>query len=69
MPKYEPGHFNQNQYIQDFVKEKYDRVVLQIPKGSKDTLKALAKQNKCSVNALIINALEKQHGIILKPKG
>lgn len=66
MPKYEPGHFNQNQYIEDFKKEKYDRLLLQLPKGGKDTLKALAKQNRCSVNALVINALEKQHGIILK---
>lgn len=68
MPKYEPGHFNQNQYINDYVKEKYDRIELQLPKGAKDTLKALAKQNKCSVNALVISALEKQHRIILKPK-
>jgi len=41
---------------------------LQLPKDAKDTLKALAKQNNCSVNVLVINALEKQHGIVLKPK-
>ena len=65
MPKYEPGHFKQSQYITDFVKENYDRMELRVPKGSKEIIKALAKQHKKSVNILICEAIEQYYQITL----
>ena len=52
MPKYPDGEFNQNQYINDFQKEKYERVIRD-------------EKGKVSVNKLIINALEKTYKIDL----
>ena len=65
MPKYEPGHFKQSQYITDFKKENYDRIVFEVPKGGKEIIKDLAKQNNKSVSALITATLEKQYNIKL----
>ena len=65
MPKYEPGHFKQSQYITDFVKENYDRMELRLPKGSKEIIKALAKENHLSVNALITQSIEQTYKIDL----
>ena len=31
MPRKASGEFNQNQYINDFIKEKYDRINLTVP--------------------------------------
>lgn len=69
MPKYEPGHFKQSQYITDFVKENYDRMELRVPKGSKEIIKALAKKHDKSVNNLICDAIEQHYQITLpEPK-
>ena len=69
MPKYEPGHFKQSQYITDFVKENYDRMELRVPKGSKEIIKALAKERNISVNNLICDAIEQHYQITLpEPK-
>ena len=69
MPKYEPGHFKQSQYITDFVKENYDRMELRVPKGGKEIIKALAKQHNKSVNVLICDAIEQHYQITLpEPK-
>ncbi len=72
MPKYPDGEFNQNQYINDFQKEKYERVALQVYKGNREKLRELAvrlnirdEKGKVSVNKLIINALEKTYDIDL----
>ena len=65
MPKYEPGHFKQSQYITDFVKENYDRMELRLPKGSKEIIKALAKERNISVNVLICDAVEQHYQITL----
>jgi len=65
MPKYEPGHFKQSQYITDFVKENYDRMELRVPKGSKEIIKALAKKHDKSVNILICEAIEQYYQITL----
>ena len=65
MPKYEPGHFKQSQYITDFVKENYDRMELRVPKGSKEIIKALAKEKNVSINILICTALEQYYQITL----
>lgn len=65
MPKYEPGHFKQSQYITDFQKENYDEFKVRMPKGSKEKVKALAKENRLSVNALITQSIEKTYKINL----
>lgn len=65
MPKYEPGHFKQSQYITDFVKENYDRMELRVPKGSKEIIKILAKERNISVNNLICDAIEQYYKITL----
>ena len=65
MPKYEPGHFKQSQYITDFQKENYDEFKVRMPKGSKEIIKALAKENHLSVNALITQSIEQTYNIDL----
>ena len=65
LPKYEPGHFKQSQYITDFVKENYDRMELRVPKGSKEIIKTLAKERNISVNILICDAIEQHYKITL----
>lgn len=65
MPKYEPGHFKQSTYITDFQKENYDEFKVRMPKGSKEKVKALAKENHLSVNALITQSIEKTYKINL----
>ena len=69
MPKYEPGHFKQSTYITDFQKENYDEFKVRMPKGSKEKVKALAKENHLSVNALITQSIEKTYKIdVSNPK-
>lgn len=65
MPKYEPGHFKQSTYITDFQRENYDEFKVRMPKGSKEKVKALAKENHLSVNALITQSIEKTYKINL----
>lgn len=47
------SNFNQSKYIQQYTKENYDRVVLQLPKGQRERIKAKAKENGLSMNAWI----------------
>lgn len=69
MPKYEPGTFKQSRYVTDFVKENYDRMEIRVPKGGKDIIKTLAKENHISVNVLITQSIEKTYKIkISNPK-
>ena len=69
MPKYEPGHFKQSQYITAFQKENYDEFKVRMPKGSKEIIKALAKERNISVNILICDAIEQHYQITLpEPK-
>lgn len=64
--------FDQNKYIQDYVKENYDRVELRMPKGKKNLLKTLATQHgitddkgKVSVSRMVIECIEEKYGIDL----
>jgi hypothetical protein len=50
------GEFNQNQYINDFIKEKYDRINLLVPAGKKAVIAKRAAEKEQSTNAYI-NAL------------
>lgn len=46
------------QYNNDFNKDRYDRVTIMLPKGSKDKLKTIAKTRTAgSVNELVKQAL------------
>ena len=50
---------NRNEYIENFKKEKYDRIVLQLPKGSKTFLQTQAAiRGKKSVTELVTDAIE-----------
>ena len=61
------GEFNQSKYINDFIKEKYDRINLTVPAGMKATIKSWAAQEGKSVNeyinGLIVQDLEKKGGV------
>mgnify|MGYP004545222779 CR=1 FL=1 len=48
----------QQKVVQKYVKDKYDRVVLTMPKGKKDTIKERADSMKLSVNAFINLAID-----------
>ncbi len=50
--------FNQIQYQNQYNKEKYDRITIMVPKGSKDVLQLHAKECNLSLNAYINKLLE-----------
>ena len=68
--------FDQTKYIDDYVKENYDRVVIKIPKGKKSLLKQIATEKnitdfkgQVSVTRMIIEAIEGTYHIDLsKPE-
>lgn len=52
--------FNQSKYINDFIKETYDTIKIQVPKGKRDIIKKQAKDKGYkSVNAYINNLISK----------
>ncbi len=54
------------EYANDYIKEKYDRVNLTIPKGKKELYTKYAKANGMSLNAFINQLLDdysKNHGL------
>lgn len=62
--------FDQNKYIDEYVKENYDRIVIKVPKGKKDLLKREAQnrnivddKGKLSVTRLIVEAIEQVYGV------
>ena len=59
---------NQTQYKMQWQKENTERVVIDVPKGKKDELKALAAQENTSVKGLISSALQEKYGINLDRK-
>lgn len=50
----------QQKAVQKYVKDKYDRVVLTMPKGKKETVQAHAACNGMSVNAYINAAIDEK---------
>jgi uncharacterized protein YgfB (UPF0149 family) len=60
------GEFNQNQYINDYIKEKYDRINLTVPAGKKaiiaDRAAAVGKSVNAYLNGLIDTDLENGKG-------
>lgn len=64
--------FNQSEYVTGYIKEKYDRIELKVPKGSKEVLKELAvkldmrdDKGKISVTRLVVEAIEQVYNVDL----
>lgn len=57
--------FDSNAYKQEFNKQNYERVPFDVPKGKRDEIKALAKQEGLSVNDLSKSALLIAYGLDL----
>ena len=51
--------FNQIAYQNDYIKEKYDRINLTVPKGRKEEIKRKAEAAGKSVNEYINDLIEK----------
>ena len=47
------SEFNQNQYINKYIKEKYDRINLTMKAGKKEKIKSAASKRGISVNEYI----------------
>lgn len=50
--------FDQNKYVNQYKRENYDRLSVNIPKGKKAVLQKEAADRGISVTALIVEALE-----------
>ncbi len=54
-----PQEFNQIAYQNDYIKEKYDRINLTVPKGRKEEIKKKAALAGMSVNEYINSLIDK----------
>ena len=52
--------FDAIKYQNDFNKRHYDRIVIMVPKGMKDKLKAFCKEQGFSMNEFIISAVKEK---------
>ncbi len=50
--------FNPTKYKNDFQKEKYDRVIVNVPKGEKPIIQEYAKSQGKSLNAYIVELIK-----------
>lgn len=57
------SEFNQAKYIQEYIKQSYDRITLQVPKGKKSQWTEKAKAAGLSLNAYITRAVDNYAGI------
>ncbi len=53
--------FDQNKYIEEYKKQNYDRIRIQVYEDSRKKIKEYAIKNNVSVSQLIIRALEKTY--------
>lgn len=54
------SEFNESKYKNDFAKEKYDRIIVTVPKGQKSTIETHRKNNGyTSLNAYICELIRK----------
>ena len=55
----DPGKaFDATQYKNQFQKEKYDRIIVNVPKGQKDVIQTYAKeQGYNSLNAFVVDCI------------
>lgn len=55
--------FDATKYKNDFQKEKYDRIIVNVPKGDKEKISAYAKEKKySSLNAFVVDCIKKNMG-------
>lgn len=53
--------FNPTKYKNDFQKEKYDRIIVNVPKGQKETIEEAAKvRGYKSLNAFVVDAINEK---------
>lgn len=53
--------FDATKYKNDFQKEKYDRIIVNVPKGERDILKAEAKKRGySSLNSYVVDAIKEK---------
>ena len=53
--------FNATKYKNDFQKEKYDRIIVNVPKGQKSVIDEVAKQKGYkSLNAFVVDAINEK---------
>lgn len=52
------SEFNQNQYINKYIKEKYDRINLTMKAGKKEEVKKMASKLNMSVNEYINHLID-----------
>ena len=60
--------FDQNKYVNQYKRDNYDRLSINIPKGGKAILQKEADVRGISVTALIVDALESCYKIDLSKK-
>ncbi len=60
--------FNQIEYINNYIKEKYDRINLVVPAGNKQVIKSRAAQKGKSVNQYINELIDEDLKKTIKEK-
>lgn len=58
----------ESSYHAQYVWDHYERIIILTALGTRDALKDIAKDRGCSVNSLIVDALEKVYDIGADPK-
>ena len=57
----EKGIFNATKYKNDFQKEKYDRIIVNVPKGQKELIEKISKQQGYkSLNSFVVHAINEK---------
>lgn len=57
--------FDAQKYSNQYNKNNYYEVKVRLPKDKKQTMKELSERTGKSINALFVEAVEKQHGVDL----
>jgi hypothetical protein len=52
--------FDQIKYQNNYIKEKYDRIGLTIPKGEKERIREIASKKNMSINEFIYGLIKKE---------
>lgn len=52
--------FDATKYKNDFQKEKYDRIIVNVPKGQKKILKSRQKMGYRSLNSFVVEAINEK---------
>ncbi len=64
----ETKEFNQIEYINNYIKKKYDRINLVVPAGNKQVIKSRAEQKGKSVNQYINDLIDEDLKKTIKKK-